>query len=218
LTIHKDIIDEAADEAGADRNAPRTPKGVSIKPAETAVTPPERAARSAYVAELQARADAVTDPEISRELLALARRVENSLPILEFFDRLAKIESAKEDLPGNGLDVVQLRGRLDESAEQLRQSNPYPPLLMELFKRYQESGDLKPEYYVNADSSDTDRASVAAAISLLGLDAAQKASIKPLSQRERIEKAVRARMAGVRNDIDRLRADLDEFKASRGIK
>ena len=125
----KDYFDTIADESGADRKAPRTPKGVSIAPAETEVGLLERKARDAYIAELESQAAAVTDPAISREILARANRVRDALPICELFDRLRLISQAKDDL-GNvsGLEGIQLRDGLDQSAQVLRDANPQPPL------------------------------------------------------------------------------------------
>jgi hypothetical protein len=215
MTLSKDYFDTAADEAGADRNAPRTPTDMRVRPAETEVGRLEREARAAYIAELQDRANAVTDPEISREMLALAGRVKNALPVMELFDRLGKIQQAKEDLPSTGLDAVQLRAGLDESAEQLRQANPQPPLLMELMERYEDRGpELNPAFYLAGDASESDRLSVAAAVSLLGLNAAEKGrAVKPLTQKQRIDKAVKAATASLDLQIFALRKQLADFRA-----
>jgi hypothetical protein len=185
----------------------------SVKPAETEVTPLEQAARDAYVVELEAQAGAVTDPGVSREIQIRARRCRDALPIAEMFDRLRKIAQAKDDLPpGGGLDALRLRGGLDDSAIALREQNVYPPLLLELFKRYQESGPkLNPAFYVNDDSSETDRASVAAAVDLLGLDAAEKAG--NVSQRERVEKAVAEAMSPLGTKINLVRRELADYRA-----
>ena len=96
--MFKDTIDEAMKPGGVYGTDPAVSRPVDIKPAETDVTPVERAARDAYAAELDARADAIPDPETSREMRARAGRVRDSLPILEMFGRLREIAQARDDM------------------------------------------------------------------------------------------------------------------------
>ena len=220
--IAKDALDEATSHSGVYGPRDSAPDPVvNIAPAEAGVGQLEQAARDAYIGELDAQAEAVTDPEISREIQARARRVQDALPICEMFERLKRIAQAKDDSRDvSGLEGLRLRAGLDESAQALRDANPYPPLLLELFERYQESGPkLNPAFYVNGDSSETDRASVAAAVDLLGLnDVGKGTAVKPLSDREYIAKAVAKAIAPLSTRTYLLRKDLDEFKESRGIK
>ena len=85
--MFKDTIDEATRPGAVYGTDPALSRPVHIAPATMEVAPVERAARDAYAAELEARADAIPDPETSREMRARARRVRDSLPILEMFDR-----------------------------------------------------------------------------------------------------------------------------------
>jgi hypothetical protein len=213
--MFKDTISEATRRGGGYGTDPAVSRLVDIKPAETDVTPVERAARDAYAAELDARADAIPDPETSREMRARARRVQDALPIVEMFGRLREIGQAKNDLGQvSGLEGITLRAGLDASAQALRDSNPYPPLLLDLVQRFTDFGPDKAldACYLPVGASESDKASVAAAVSLLGLDAA-KSTARPVSVQDRINRAVKAAVAPIRAEGDRLRNEIDDFKS-----
>lgn len=113
----KDTISEATRPGCVYGTDPGPARPVRIAPAESEVGPLERAARDAYVAELTCQSEAVTDPELSREILARARRVLGALPVLELFDRVKRIKQAKDDLSDvGGLEGIELRAGLDASA------------------------------------------------------------------------------------------------------
>ena len=67
--MFKDTISEATRHNAVYGHDPVTDRPVSIAPAETEVTPAEQAARDAYRTELGSRANAVSDPEISRAMM-----------------------------------------------------------------------------------------------------------------------------------------------------
>jgi hypothetical protein len=219
----KDALDQVARERTAQGDAP-VGRGVVIAPAQTQVGAAEQAARGAYEAELKARADVITDPAIAREMRARANRVGSSLPIMEFYGRLDETKQAEGDLGDvSGLESIQLNAGLRQSAQDLRDSMVYPPVLQEVVERYRDNRNVNPGDWLTppgdgSQSSETDRLSVAAANALLGLDVAKSAPGVPASVRERIDRAVAKAMDSQSARLNLMRRDLDDFKASRGIR
>jgi hypothetical protein len=190
--------------------------------AETNVSPAERKAREAYAAELDAQADAIGEPDISRTRRMVAQRVRDALPVLEFFSRLGKIQQAKADrMELSGLEGVHLRAGLEESEQALRDENPYPPVLLDMVQRFVDfgPGKVRPADYLRGATSESDRLSVAAAVSLLGLDTAEKSARKrkqPITKAEleaRVAKAVKAELARLDAQTRAMQRELEDYKS-----
>ena len=190
---------------------------VVIRPAETVASPEERKAQELYAERIESEADAIPEPGVSRAHRDRARVALSSLPWAEFRARLKRIREAERDAGViSGVDAIEIRGSYSDSIRELEGSQLYNPTMQAVLEYADSHPSVDPDSFLGVDPGPVELAGVAAARAILGLDAVK--AVKPLSDRERIDRAVAKEMAPLSTRTYLLRKELDEFKESRGIR
>jgi hypothetical protein len=205
MTFSKDTFDRLAFERAREPQAPADV--VDVKRAESEASPDEKRAQEAYAQQVEAQADAIPDPEMSNAHRAKAARIRNSLPVMEYLDRRKKLREAQADTP-SGYEGIDMRAGYAAAVNELEQANAYNPLLLEILTS---GSGLKPEAFLGIDSTEADIAAVDAANVILGVEKAR--TVKPLSDREYIDRAVAKAMAPRMTELHLMRRQLEDFKA-----
>jgi hypothetical protein len=175
--------------------------------ADRELHPAEAQAREEHAAGLeeQASVDGL-DPEIARAIRDKANKIRNAMPVVDFKRAMQAYADSLDHGPDTGLEGLEYRAGVREAQAKLREDHPYP-------------ADL--EHAVDAallrgiSPDDIDLYEVTG-IPNPGTEKAGHAG--PVSDREWIENAVAKAMAPLETRTYLVRRELDEFKASRGIK
>lgn len=214
----KSEIDEALRPDGVYSHDGVPFRDVVARPAETKRSPEEDKAQNEYADQVEAEANSIGDPEMFRARLGFAGRVRDAIPIAEFYSRRRALNRARDDIP-EGLPLLeqaQIRDGYDREIDALGAQNIYNPTLFQIMEAFDRDGKVDPQLYMgpNPDSADAvTRTGVEAANVVLGLNVGKSSVVKRLSIEERVSRAVKAATDPLNAETNRLRSELDEFKA-----
>jgi hypothetical protein len=143
-----------------------------IRPAETERSKEEELAQELYAQRIESEANAITEVGLARAHRDRATLARNSLPIMEYLDRLKKIADAERDVgPISGADAIAIRGSYHDSAEKLKAAQLYNPVMLDIVTRR----PTVPEHLAGANPDAVALAGLAAARAVLGLNVEKSA-------------------------------------------
>lgn len=95
---------------------------------------PELNMRCRAVRHLREAAGQIRDPEIRHATERRAKLMRDAMPYREFLAERQKREAAMDELPGTGRDAHDLRMGHREALRELREKNPYPSRIEDVYE------------------------------------------------------------------------------------